>query len=107
MLHVQKQCIKHLRLQVIQEGKNCKELTQRVSHMLLHHLPPDAETNESNQAERLQADNSTCVHPAGKAKADRTFKDKYYIFSVFLKESIHLHIARLEVGGLIFTPYKA
>lgn len=68
MLHVQGQCIQYLRLQGIQKGKNCKELTQGLSHMLLHHLPPDAQTNESNQAERLQADNSTCVHPAGKTE---------------------------------------
>lgn len=71
VLHVQWQCIQYLRLQGIQEGKNCKELTQGLSHMLLHHLPPDAQTNESNQAERLQADNSTCVHPAGKTEQSR------------------------------------
>lgn len=61
-------CMQYLRLQRVQEGKNCKELTQSVRHMLLHHLPPDAQTNESNQAERLQADNSACVHPAGKTE---------------------------------------
>lgn len=61
-------CIQYLRLQGIQEGKNCKELTQRVGHMLLHHFPPDAQTNESDQAERLQVDNSASVHPAGKTE---------------------------------------
>lgn len=37
-----------------------------------------------------------------------TFKDKYDILQhVCRNESIHLHADRLEVGGLIFTPYKA
>lgn len=104
-------CTQYLRLHRIQEGKHCKELTQRVSHMLLHHLPPDTQTNESDQAERLQADKGACVHPAGKTEQsrpdDRSINDKkndwqhleiYIVLQyVCLNESVHVHVDGLEV----------
>lgn len=49
----------------MEQGEDSEELTQRVSHVLLHHLPPDAQTDESHQADRLQADDSARLHPAG------------------------------------------
>lgn len=56
----------YLGLQRVQQRENSKELTQSVSHMLLHHLPSDAQTDESHQAERLEADGSASLHSAGK-----------------------------------------
>lgn len=55
----------YLRLQRLEQGEDSEELTQRVSHVLLHHLPPDAQADESHQAERLQADDGARLHPAG------------------------------------------
>lgn len=51
--------------------ENSKEPMQSVSHMLLHHLPPNAQTDESHQAERLETDDSACLHPAGKPAQSR------------------------------------
>lgn len=49
----------------MEQGEDSEELTQRVSHVLLHHLPPDAQTDERHQAECLQADDGARLHPAG------------------------------------------
>lgn len=47
----------------MEHGEDSEELTQRVSHVLLHHLPPDAQTDESHQAECLQTDDGARLHP--------------------------------------------
>lgn len=39
--------------------------------MLLHHLPPNAQTDESHQAECLDTDSSACLHPAGEPEYNR------------------------------------
>ena len=62
----------YLGLQRMQQRENSKEATQSVSHMLLHHLPPDAQTDESHQAECLETDSSACLHPAGEPEYSRT-----------------------------------
>lgn len=55
----------------MEQSEDGKELTQCISHVLLHHLPPDAQTDESHQAERLQADDGTRLHPAGEPAHSR------------------------------------
>lgn len=55
----------------MQQREDGKEASQSVSHMLLHHLPPDAQTDESHQAERLEADCGACLHPAGEPEYSR------------------------------------
>jgi len=58
----------------MQQRENCKEAPQSVSHMLLHHLPPDAQTDESHQAECFETDGSACLHPAGEPENSRMGK---------------------------------
>lgn len=55
----------------MQQRENSKEPTQSVGHMLLHHLPPNAQTDESHQAESLETDSSACLHPAGEPEYSR------------------------------------
>lgn len=66
----------YLGLQTMQQRENSKEPAQSVSHMLLHHLPPNAQTDESHQAECLETDSSACLHPAGEPEYSRTGKTK-------------------------------
>lgn len=56
----------------MEQGEDSEELTQRVSHVLLHHLPPDAQTDESHQAERLQADDDARLHATGEPAQSRS-----------------------------------
>lgn len=66
-------CVRaYLGLQKMQQRENGEEATQSVSHVLLHHLPPDAQTDESHQAECLEADGGACLHPAGEPEHSRT-----------------------------------
>lgn len=72
--------------------------------MLLHHLPPNAQTDESHQAECLETDGSACLHPAGEPEYSRTgtikqrmddrsivacFLIKVY-FNTKMKKTLHL-----------------
>lgn len=66
----------YLGLQIMQQRENGKKTLQGVSHMLLHHLPPDAETDESHQAECLETDSSACLHPAGEPGYSRMDQTK-------------------------------
>ncbi len=61
----------YLGLQGMQQRENSKEATQSVSHMLLHHLPPNAQTDKSHQAECLETDSRACLHPAGEPEYSR------------------------------------
>lgn len=62
----------YLGLQRMQKRENGKEATQSVSHMLLHHLLPNAQTDESHQAECLDTDSSARLHPAGEPEYSGT-----------------------------------
>lgn len=66
----------YLGLQRMQQRENGKESTQSVSHMLLHHLPPNAQTDESHQAERLETDGGASLHPAGEPEYSRVSTTK-------------------------------
>lgn len=69
----------YLGLQRVQQRENGKEPTQSISHMLLHHLPPNAQADESHQAERLETDGSASLHPAGEPEYSRA-EDECHIY---------------------------
>lgn len=56
----------------MQQGENGEEPAQRVSHVSLHHLPPNAQEDESHQAECLQTECS--------ASLDTTWKPGHFVF---------------------------
>lgn len=55
----------YLRPQTVQQGEDGKEAAQRVSHVLLHHLPPYTQADESHQAECLETYHGSCLPSAG------------------------------------------
>lgn len=66
----------YLGLQRMQQRENSKEATQSVSHMLLYHLPPNAQTDEGHQAESLETDSGASLHPTGEPEYSRMGKTK-------------------------------
>lgn len=84
----------------MQQRENRKEAMQSISHMLLHHFPPDAQTDESHEAEGLDADGGACLHPTGEPEYSRMGKDHtpteaHFLTTLHFKPEVNIRLQNI------------